>query len=289
MKERNENLGESRIKMELNHERITKKFSINCMEYKAAAGTIKEYDHWHSKMEICQMLDGMCDFIISGKTYTASKGDIIVIKSGEIHRFNQKYGDCKVYICTFEPMFLYNLKVDISNLHHHIALEELKNCGIEEKISESFDILFNERKLDQKCSELIFKANLLHIYGMLLRNFEKKGEIYKKDIAKLISFQKILEYISANFTENITLKSVADEFNYNPVYLSKMFRTRIGVNFKYYLDNIRARRAMELLLTTDMTVAEISQDIGYENIRTFNNVFKRITGVVPSTIKKKEC
>lgn len=255
------------------------------MDYKASSA-IKAYEHWHSKMEICQMIDGMCDFIISGKTYTAKAGDIIVIKSGEIHRFNQRHGNCSVLICTFEPMFLYNLKVDINNLHHHITLEKLKECGIDKKISECFDILYSERKLDQKCGKIIFKANLLHIYGMLLRNFEKKDENYKKDIAKLISFQKILEYISVNYTDNLTLKSLADEFNYNPVYLSGMFRKQIGVNFKYYLDNMRISKAMDLLLTTDMTVSEISTSCGYENIRTFNNVFKRITGIVPSTVKK---
>lgn len=275
--------------MKLHHERIEKNFGIICMEVKDTEGIIMdEYVHWHSKMEICRMLTGMCDFIINGKTYSAKEGDIIVIKSGEIHRFVQQYGDCRIYICTFEPMFLYNMKVDISNLHHHIKTEDLENCGIYHKMAECFDTLYEERSFDKKCSELIFKGNLLQIYGMLLRDFEIKDKSEKKEIAKLISFQKILEYISANCTDNLSLKSVAKEFNYNYVYLSGMFRTRIGVNFKYYLDNIRISKAMELLLTSDMTIAEISSASGYENIRTFNNVFKRITGFMPSTIKKQK-
>ncbi len=273
--------------MTIHREKILTKFNINFNEYKKTPEVIRGYDHWHSKMEICKMLDGMCDFVIDGKTYTAKDGDIVVIKSGEIHRFDQKYGDYKVYICTFEPMFLYNLKVDISNLKHHITFEELQKCGVEQKISECFEILYFEGKSNEKYREIIFKANLLHIYGILLRYFEKKDETYKRDIEKLISTQKILEYISENYAEKLTLQSLANEFNYSSAYLSRLFCTQIGVNFKYYLDNIRVRKAMDMLLTTDMTVSEISLACGYENIRTFNNVFKKVTGVVPSTIKKK--
>ena len=275
--------------MGLYHEKIEKKYCFTCIQRKSNDGMRRElYDHWHSKMEICRVIEGVCECIINGKKHIANKGDIIVIKSGEIHRFNLGRGDCKIYVCPFEPMFLYNMKVDISNLHHHITLEELNRYGIEHKITECFNSLKEEGAFDQKCSELIFKANLLQIYGLLLRHCEIKRVENKKDIAKLISFQKILEYISANCTENLSLKSLAEEFNYNYAYLSGLFRNRIGVNFKYYLDSIRVSKAMELLLTTDMTISEVSSVSGYENIRTFNNVFKRITGVVPSTIKQNK-
>jgi AraC-like DNA-binding protein len=276
--------------MALYHEKTYANFVITYREYNKTSGNIfrDRYGHWHEKMEICLMLGGKCDFVINGKTYSAVKGDVIVIKSGEIHAFNPIHGSCSMYICQFEPMFLYNLRVDIGNIHHHIKAEDMKKYSMHKTILDCFETLYSERELTKKCSEIIFKANILHIYGMLLRNFEKKSEVYKSDISKLISFQRILEYISANYTDNITLESVAEEFGYNPVYLSGMFRTRMGVNFKYYLDNIRISRAMELLLTTDMSVTEISYASGYENIRTFNNVFKRITGVVPTDMKKKE-
>jgi len=275
--------------MGLYHEKTTKNFTITKKQYSTNDNILKDrYDHWHEKMEICMMVDGRCDFEISGRTYSAKKGDIVVIKSGEIHSFKQRYGDCTIYVCLFEPMFLYNLRVDTGNIHHHIKAEDMKNLSIDQKIWECFETLYSEKNMDQKCSELIFKANILHIYGLLLRNFEKKGEEYKKDISKLISFQRILEYISSNYTENISLETVAEKFNYNPVYLSGMFRTRMGVNFKYYLDNIRISKAIELLFNTEMSVTEISYACGYENIRTFNNVFKRITGIVPTVMKKKE-
>ncbi len=275
--------------MGLYHEKSYANFSIILRRYTTSDNILQDrYDHWHEKMEICMMVSGRCDFEISGKTYSAKEGDIVVIKSGEIHSFNQIHGDCSMYICQFEPMFLYNLRVDIGNIHHHIKADDMKKHSVHKKIVDCFETLYSESELNKKCSEIIFKANILHIYGMLLRYFEKKTEVYKKDISKLISFQKILEYISINYTDNITLESVAEKFGYNSVYLSGMFRTRMGVNFKYYLDNIRISKAMELLLTTDMSVTEISYASGYENIRTFNNVFKRITGVVPTVIKKKE-
>lgn len=275
--------------MGLYHEKTAKNFLITRKQYSISNSILKDrYDHWHEKMEICMMLEGRCDFEISGRTYSASEGDIVVIKSGEIHSFNQIHGDCAVYICQFAPMFLYNLRVDIGNIHHHIKAKDMKELSIHQKICECFETLYNEKKMEQKCSELIIKSNIFYIYGLLLRYFEKKGGTYKKDISKSISIQRILEYISSNYTDNITLETVAEKFNYNPMYLSRMFRTRMGVNFKYYLDNIRISKAIELLLTTDMSITEISYACGYENIRTFNNVFKRVTGIVPTMVKKNK-
>ena len=275
--------------MKLLHEKIENEICFTCIQRKSNDGIIRElYNHWHSKMEISRIMEGTCECIVNGKKYIAKEGDLVVIKSGEIHRFILGNGDCKIYVCPFEPMFFYNMKVDVSNLRHHITLEELEKSGIEHKITECFENLKNEGEFNKKCGELIFKANLLQVYGLLLRYFEKKEEENKNEISKLISFQKILEYISSNCTENLTLKSLAEEFNYNYAYLSGLFRNRIGVNFKYYLDSIRVSKAMDLLITTDMTIAEVSSACGYENIRTFNNVFKRITGVVPSTTKQSK-
>lgn len=66
------------------------------------------------------------------------------------------------------------------------------------------------------------------------------------------------------------------------------FLKKRGVNFKSYLDNIRIQKATDLLLTTDMPITEISTNVGYENIRTFNNVFKKLLGKTPTDYKKEK-
>lgn len=243
-----------------------------------------DYLHWHTNAEICTITEGECDFIINDKTYSANKGDIIVINSGQIHHFAYK-GDCKITVCTSSPMFFYNLKININNIHPHITEGEIKRKGIDKKIHNCFKTMAEEINDTHEGSKIIFKANLLELYGLLLKHFEQKEVVKTKEFSRMIIFQKMLEYISENYTENLSLNAVSKKFNYSTAYVSAMLHSCTGVNFKSYLDNIRIQKAVELLLSTNMPITEISCNTGYENIRTFNNVFKKLIGKTPTQFR----
>ena len=268
--------------MKFVHEIIKTNFSINQYKYEEP-----QILHWHRKMEICRMIQGTCEFEICDKKFLANEGDFIVINPGEIHRFNAKYGRCVVEVCTFNPMLLYNLRVDVGIIRPHISLEEMVKFGVDKQIGQSLSNIYEENTKNTKCSEILVQANILQIYGLLLRFFESGEEGIKKEKTKMLSFQKALEYISENYSENLTLTDLAKKLNYSPGYVSTMFLACTGVNFKYYLDNIRINKALDLLKTSEMTIAEIAILCGYENIRTFNNTFKRIIGLAPTEVKTK--
>lgn len=275
--------------MKLSYENIRKKFTYKIAEYNGVEHKSRSIGyHWHGNMEMLRVIEGCSDFTVNGKSYTAGEGDIIFVNVGEFHNIDYNHGKCKIGICTFSSSILHSIGGDIGVVSTHIKFDKIKELGIENEINECFDNLYIEIKNEEKYSNVLFQANLIKICGLLLRNFEKI-KIDKGDLSKSISFQKILEYISQNYSDKITLESVSAEFNYNPVYISRLFNARVGVNFKYYLDNFRVRKATEMLLETDMTIAEISSACGYENIRTFNNVFKKVVGIPPSNIRKTEC
>ncbi len=273
--------------MKLAHEKIRKKFTFKITTYDCDAAHGTELGlHWHGNMEICRMIEGCCDFTVKGNSYTAQKGDIIFVNVGEFHSIDKNRGSYQMSICTFNPAILHSIGGNIGIISPHISFDKLKECGIENEISDSFDVLYTEINSKEKYSNILFQANLIKICGLLLRNFESPA-LNKNDVSKIASFQKILEYLSENYSDSITLETIAEKFNYNPVYISRLFVANAGVNFKFYLDNIRVRKATEMLLKTDMTVSEISSACGYDTIRTFNNVFKKVMGVTPSDIRKK--
>lgn len=275
--------------MKLTHEKIKKRYSF------VKRSGVKSDDicnkgiglHWHSNIEMCRIIDGKCDFNVGGNKFTADKGDVIFVNSGEFHSIDINYGTYEIYICTFNPSLLFNVLGNVGVISTHIRYDRMKELGIDEEISSLFDSLYDEIGGKDKYSNILFQANLIKIYGLFLRYFED-ASYDERDATKIISFQKIIEYISESFSENITLESVANRFNYNPTYVSRLFKTRTGVNFKNYLDNIRVQNAIEMLIKTDMTVSSISIICGYENIRTFNSVFKKVVGVTPSSIRKKK-
>ncbi len=273
--------------MKLTREKIRKNFTFKIINYDCSETSKSVLGlHWHGNMEMCRMIEGCCDFTVNGNSYTAQKGDIIFVNVGEFHSIDKNHGSYKMSICTFNPAILHNIGGDIGVISPHISFDNLKKCGIENEISDAFNNLYSEISNEEKYSGILFQASLIKICGLLLRYFEKTAP-KKGDISKIISFQKILEYLSENYAESITLETIAKKFNYNPVYISRLFVSNAGVNFKYYLDNIRVRKATEMLLKTDMTVSEISSVCGYDTIRTFNNVFKKVMGVAPRDIRKK--
>ena len=89
------------------------------------------------------------------------------------------------------------------------------------------------------------------------------------------------EYISQNFSEDITLATVADHLHVNTSYLSTLFRQVTGMTFKEHLNRIRIEEAARLLANTDYSVMEIAIACGYKDQSYFTKVFKKLTGLTP--------
>ena len=89
------------------------------------------------------------------------------------------------------------------------------------------------------------------------------------------------EYISQNFSEDITLATVADHLHVNTSYLSTLFRQVTGMTFKEHLNRVRIEEAARLLSNTDYPVMEIAIACGYKDQSYFTKVFKKLTGLTP--------
>ncbi len=269
-----------RMYMNVQHENIIRGYSL--MRTGALMGN---YIHWHQRTEFLYILQGKHLVTISDRQYVCEPGDFIVIHSGEIHNI-LSLEEGELYICTFDPNILYGLQPEIRFIQSHISREELKNAGLTEEANKFFQEFAVEKVSMRSGYEMLIQASIIRLYALLVRYFEKDTPADNKSLEKFRQFQKALTYISTNYSENITLQNIAKELNYNPNYVSTLFVTYTGVNFKNYLDTFRIRQAVKLLKSTDFTVADIAANCGYENIRTFNHAFRRITGKSPSDLRK---
>lgn len=95
----------------------------------------------------------------------------------------------------------------------------------------------------------------------------------------------IARYIQEHLEEEISLTVLSEKFHLSAQYISQLFRSEIGVNFLAYLTNMRMEQAKKLLLSTPLSIAEISAKSGYSDYRIFTKTFKRIEGVTPSQFR----
>lgn len=116
----------------------------------------------------------------------------------------------------------------------------------------------------------------------LLRKGCSKGMDYESGNKK---FLELIKYINENYAQDISAQSLADQLSLNPCYISQLFKKETGTNVVKYVTNLRIKHAQELLITTDLTVNEISEACGFQDYFYFIKIFKRITGKAPTAFR----
>lgn len=101
------------------------------------------------------------------------------------------------------------------------------------------------------------------------------------------SFNIILEYVNENYAKGLGLNDCAQELHISSNYISRMFKKYTQVSFITYINELRIKKALELLRETDLSIKEIAHKVGYNNLNYFYKTFKAVTGTTPKVFKDK--
>ena len=116
----------------------------------------------------------------------------------------------------------------------------------------------------------------------LLLSFAGKKQVYSQAV------QKIMEYIEANYRENISLEELAVYVHMNRSYVSHLFKKETGDNLYNYLQQYRLEKAKELLEHTRDSIQEICWKVGIQDSGYFSKVFKKYAGMTPLEYRKSK-
>ena len=94
-------------------------------------------------------------------------------------------------------------------------------------------------------------------------------------------------YIDDNYTQEISLVSVASHFNYNSSYLCKTFKEKTGVSFWEYVSKIRIEKSKTLLSDTNKSIEQIAELVGYNNRFSYIRTFKKYVAFTPGEYRAK--
>ncbi|GIX41866.1 MAG: hypothetical protein KatS3mg129_1599 [Leptospiraceae bacterium] len=150
---------------------------------------------------------------------------------------------------------------------------------------------FLEKELKQKTLEL--KVNFeklsqtieIHLFHNQIKNNNTKNKVYFSDKTKEKIKDAIL-YLNENYLYEISREGLAAKFDLHPDFFSKAFKHYTGKKLNQYINELRIKHAINLMQNTNKNILEISLESGFENLRTFNRVFKEITGKTPKEYKK---
>lgn len=96
---------------------------------------------------------------------------------------------------------------------------------------------------------------------------------------------QICDYIQNNYSEKITLNSIADQAGFSKYYISRLFKQYTGVTIIDYLIKIRLDKAKELLVKGEYNIKQISYMVGYSDPNYFTWSFKKYLGISPVKYK----
>lgn len=119
----------------------------------------------------------------------------------------------------------------------------------------------------------------------ILKKFTKETFEFN-NVKNVDLISRAVSYIKANYMKKITLNEVAAYVFLSPSYFSKIFKQEMKYYFNDYLNYTRVEKSKILLLTEQLSLVDIADNVGFYDQSYFNKVFKKITGVTPKKYKE---
>ena len=104
---------------------------------------------------------------------------------------------------------------------------------------------------------------------------------------KRLELSSIKAYLDEHYAEKIVLDDLAERFFINKFYMTKIFKATYGTTIINYLISKRITRAKQLLRFTDLTMDEISVEVGMDSANYFSRAFHKVEGISPSEYRKQ--
>ena len=98
--------------------------------------------------------------------------------------------------------------------------------------------------------------------------------------------KKVCTYVDENLSSDISLESAADFAGVSSFYLSKLFKEEKGETFINYISDKRLEKSRQLLETTELSIKEITAEVGYNDQNYFSRIFKSKYGLSPKEYRK---
>lgn len=96
----------------------------------------------------------------------------------------------------------------------------------------------------------------------------------------------IISYLEEHYSDSsLSVTSVAEAFSMSSSYFSTYFKKHLDVTFSKYLENLRIKKACELIKNTNKNIEVISAEVGYSSSLSFRRAFKKVMGLPPSSYR----
>ncbi len=230
-------------------------------------GTCPCRDHFHRAIELMYCISTDKPMKINGMELTIGEGELVLVPPLAVHSAPSVKGQRT--LCVVMPL-------SYSDVYDsYTSGKEPVSYVIKDKTAA--EDMFNHLLQLENCDDQLLRQGIYtYVLAKILR-YIPFADVGKSE--NLNFSTKILEYIEAHYSEKLTQQELSKAFAYNKNYFSALFKKHVHISFSSYLNIVRINKAIPLL--EEMTVSEIAYRVGYANVQSFLQNFKKITGRTP--------
>lgn len=159
------------------------------------------------------------------------------------------------------------------------------------------DFAYAKKAIHYNVCEYVLKISVLEelpgalekAVGRLEKQQEEASFTVKEEAEKDTDglYYQMVRYIEENYQNKITLDDIADKLHANRSYLSRLYKSRRGINLFDDILKKRIERAKEYIDSTDWKIYEVSEAVGFDDTGYFSRVFKKYSGMSPKEYKNR--
>ena len=230
--------------------------------------------NFHDSYELLYIMDGELFVTVSATEIQLTKGDLMLIAPNTLHNW-RKTGHNKFFCAVFSGDFL-----------SEFSKKDIDRTFLKFNITEDVEKFLHKNLFYTGTPEFYMLKGCLYTICSQCALFTTKNERSNKSDTNFVL--EVNNYIIQNIDTNFTQKEIAEALNYEYHYFSTLFNKYFRVGLKKYTNNFRFKTACRLLTTTDDKIAQIANDCGFSSIRSFNRVFKELSGLTPNEYRNSK-
>lgn len=256
-------------------------------------------EHCHNDIEINYMYSGSCTQIINEQKYVLNEGQTLFLNYDTVHQI-EPLGENDILIdLNIEKEYL------TSNFFNRFSSESIVMNfflnALNEGVTHNDFMIFNSQNSERlrlfigefMCewydpslvSSDIMNSLLTLILSEMI-NVYKNDVTHQKDSPQNKSVIAILHYIENNY-QHCTLKDTASFFHLNANYMSNLLKKNTGYSYRELVLHQKINTAKQLLKNSSLSVIEISDRIGYQNVSFFYEKFQKEVGCLPGEYRQQ--
>lgn len=237
------------------------------------------YPNWHENIEILCMLSGRAEITIDSVSFFAKRGDIAVVNSGREHMVRAVDGSTRYRCVIIDSGFCAFLGFSVNEQYIKEKITDGEIYRIIGRIAEE-----NEKR------DTYYEPALKYLSSQLLvelyRRYANASVKIGKESSKSEAVKNAAMFINAHCTENIAIDEIAGYVNVSKYYLCRIFKEVMGITMVEYINFRRCRKAHRLLQKGNMSIGQVAEVCGFDNMSYFSKIYKKHMNMLPSEQKK---